>query len=72
VIVCDVKPESEAERLGKTKKMIHSNRDFVFLGVRKDDEIVIVNNSIVQELDLDTLDRYFNQIPIILTLRSSR
>jgi len=52
--------------------MIHSDRDFVFLGVRKDDEIVIVNNSIVQELDLDTLDRYFNQIPIILTLRSSR
>jgi len=40
--------------------------------VRKDDEIVIINNSIVQDLDLDTIDRYFNQIPIVLTLRSSR
>lgn len=56
VVVSDVKVNSESERLG----------------VRKDDEIVIVNNSIVQDLDLDTLDRYFNKIPIILTLRSSR
>ena len=42
------------------------------LGVKKGDEIVIVNNFIVQDLDLDTLDRYFNETPIILTLRSSR
>ncbi|UJR25261.1 hypothetical protein I4U23_006613 [Adineta vaga] len=42
------------------------------LGVKKGDEIVIVNNFIVQDLDLDTLDHYFNEIPIILTLRSSR
>jgi C-terminal processing protease CtpA/Prc len=56
VIVSNVTNDSEAEQLG----------------VKKTDEIVIVNNSIVQDLDLDTLDRYFNQTPIMLTLRSSR
>jgi hypothetical protein len=40
--------------------------------VKKGDEIVIVNNLIVQDLDLDTIDRFFNQTPIMLTLRSSR
>ena len=44
----------------------------VSLGVRKGDEIVIVNNCIVQDLDLDTLDRYLNESPMTLTLRSSR
>jgi hypothetical protein len=42
------------------------------LGVMKGDEIVIVNNWIVQDLDLDTLDRYLNKPPVMLTLRSSR
>ena len=56
VTVNDVKAGSDGERLG----------------VRKDDEIVIVNNCIVQDLDLDTLDRYFSQKEIVLTLRSSR
>ncbi|CAF3588971.1 unnamed protein product [Adineta steineri] len=56
VIVSNVIPGSESEQLG----------------VRKGDEIVIVNNSIVQDLDLNTLDNYFYQTPIILTLRSSR
>ncbi|CAF0731164.1 unnamed protein product [Rotaria sp. Silwood1] len=56
VIVSNVKKGSESERLG----------------VEEGDEIVIVNNSIVQDLSLDTLDHYFNQIPIMLTLRSSR
>ncbi|CAF0933766.1 unnamed protein product [Rotaria sordida] len=56
VIVSNVKKGSESERLG----------------VKEGDEIVIVNNSIVQDLSLDTLDEYFNQIPIMLTLRSSR
>ncbi|CAF3949893.1 unnamed protein product [Rotaria sp. Silwood2] len=56
VIVSNVKKGSESERLG----------------VKEGDEIVIVNNSIVQDLSLDTLDHYFNRIPIMLTLRSSR
>mgnify|MGYP006897063281 CR=1 FL=1 len=36
------------------------------------DEIVIVNNSVVQDLNLDVLDHYFKQTPIMLTLRSCR
>ncbi|CAF3108847.1 unnamed protein product [Rotaria socialis] len=56
VIVSNVKKGSESERLG----------------VKEGDEIVIVNNSIVQDLSLDTLDQYFSQIPIMLTIRSSR
>ena len=72
VVVCDVKPDSEAERLGKEGRRTIRSIEIGVLGVRKDDEIVIVNSFIVQELDLDTLDRYFNQIPIVLTLRSSR
>ncbi|CAF1653465.1 unnamed protein product, partial [Adineta ricciae] len=45
VIVCNVQHGSKSEQLG----------------VKKGDEIVIVNNFIVQDLDLDTLDRYLNE-----------
>ncbi|UJR23642.1 hypothetical protein I4U23_026627 [Adineta vaga] len=42
------------------------------LGVIKDDEIIMINNLYVKHFDNVRLNRYLQQIPIQLTLRSSR
>ena len=44
----------------------------ICLGMRKGDEIVMINSFIVQDLDLNTFDGCLEQIPIVVTLRSSR
>lgn len=80
VIISRVKKGSESERLGTYMTKVLKTRYFfnlnsiiiIILGVKEGDEIVIVNNCIVQDLTLDILDQYLNQIPITLTLRSSR
>jgi hypothetical protein len=42
------------------------------LGVIKGDEIIKINNFTVKDLDSTKFNRYLNQIPIMLTLRSLR
>jgi len=42
------------------------------LGVIKGDEIIKINNFNIKNLDSIKFNRYLNQIPIMLTFRSSR
>lgn len=74
VIVSKVKKDSEGERAGTERDRERPWDALIsrLQGIRKGDEIVMINNSIVQDLDLHSLDRYLTQSPIALTLRSSR
>lgn len=74
VIVSTVKKDSEGERAGTERDRERPWDALIsrLQGIRKGDEIVMINNSIVQDLDLHSLDRYLTQSPIVLTLRSSR
>ena len=42
------------------------------LGIRKDDEIVLIQKTSVKDLDLPLFNEYLKQIPLTLVLRSAR
>jgi len=74
ILISYVNKGSEGERLGNRSCFFCSIVciEFLILGVRQDDEIVMINHCNLKDLDLTVINRYLNQTPIILTLRSSR
>ena len=72
LFVKHVDDQQKREQFGNLVKFLDFHFCFLVQDVRKGDEVIMINQCRVEDLDLNALNDFLNEIPLSLTMRSSR